>query len=191
MFEQFGSIWWLRCTGSSFAADLQWERTSRHDPASLLRPVLLPDIEIFVTRLSCLLMLGGFNQYSSLLASNSSTVRWSQVIHFTCRFGSMPCARQAFFSSAVCGCWDLCRRSASRYPGGCNGPQLNTPFTSSHLGNAGTFVAESVQVLDDVGVYPSSETARRHLPGPAISPRAFFLFWGITMSSPVFSYLLG
>lgn len=54
---------------------------------------------------------------------------------------------------------------------GCSMAQLNAPVMSSHLGNAGTSVAESVQVLDDIGAYPSSKTAERQaLPLPESFP---------------------
>lgn len=52
--------------------------------------------------------------------------------------------------------------------------QLNIPFTSSHLENAGTSAAGSVQASDDVGVCPSSKAARRRLPGSAVSRELSF-----------------
>ena len=89
----------------------------------------------------------------------------------------MSCASQGFFSRDVRGAktfacvWHPVTQEAVT---GHSVAQLNVPFTSSHLGNAGTFVAESVQVLDDVGVFTSSKTARRHPPGPAISREPSF-----------------
>lgn len=72
---------------------------------------------------------------------------------------------------------------------GHNVTRLNVPFMASDLGEAGAFVAESGQALDDVGVHPSSEAAGRHLPGPAVSQELSFLLQALTTSSPVLSYL--
>lgn len=120
------------------------------------------------------LHVGGLNQYPPVLASNSSSVilgnPWYLSVwrHVWCQLG--------LFSPDRGGFQGLSQLWASHYPRGCNSHSLaqpNVPFVSSCLGHAGTSAAASASA-GRCGVYPTSEAARRPLPGPAASRELSF-----------------